>query len=33
MICGMHSRDIPEGTLFKLLKEIGISREELDDLL
>lgn len=29
----IHSKDIPKGTLCKLLKEAGISKEELTDLL
>lgn len=29
----IHSRDIPKGTLCRLLKEAGIDREELGDLL
>lgn len=29
----IHGKDIPKGTLSKLLKEAGISKEELSDLL
>ena len=29
----IHSKDIPKGTLNKLLKEAGIGKEELIDLL
>ena len=29
----MHGKDIPKGTLNKLLKEAGIDKEELTDLL
>jgi len=29
----IHSKDVPKGTLCKLLKEAGISKEELTDLL
>jgi predicted RNA binding protein YcfA (HicA-like mRNA interferase family) len=29
----IHNKDVPKGTLCKLLKEAGISKEELADLL
>ena len=32
-IVPIHSKDVPKGTLCKLLKDAGIDREEFTDLL
>ncbi len=29
----MHRRDLPQGTLLSILKQAGIDREELEDLI
>ncbi|WP_256713223.1 hypothetical protein [Methanoculleus chikugoensis] len=29
----MHGRDLPTGTLLEILKQAGIEREEIEDLL
>jgi predicted RNA binding protein YcfA (HicA-like mRNA interferase family) len=29
----VHRRDLPQGTLFAILKQAGIDRDELDELL
>ncbi|MHC1602576.1 MAG: type II toxin-antitoxin system HicA family toxin [Methermicoccaceae archaeon] len=29
----LHSKELPKGTLIEILKQAGISREELDELL
>lgn len=29
----VHKRDLPKGTLFEILKQAGISREDLGELL
>ena len=29
----IHKRDLPKGTLFEILKQSGISKEELRDIL
>jgi len=29
----VHGRDLPTGTLLEILKQAGIEREEIDDLL
>lgn len=32
-IVPVHKRDLPKGTLLEILKQAGISREELDELM
>ncbi|VVB88642.1 HicA toxin of bacterial toxin-antitoxin [uncultured archaeon] len=33
VIVPLHKKDLPKGTLIEILKQAGISREELRDLL
>ncbi len=32
VIVPLHKKDLPKGTLIEILKQVGISREELRDL-
>lgn len=33
VVVPIHKRDLPKGTLFEILKQSGISKEELRDIL
>jgi predicted RNA binding protein YcfA (HicA-like mRNA interferase family) len=33
IVVPLHKRDLPKGTLLEILKQAGISKEELKDLL
>jgi predicted RNA binding protein YcfA (HicA-like mRNA interferase family) len=33
VVVPLHKRDLPKGTLFEILKQAGIRREKLKDLL
>ncbi|MBU4444438.1 type II toxin-antitoxin system HicA family toxin [bacterium] len=33
VVVPLHKRDLPKGTLFEILKQSGISKEELRDIL
>ena len=33
VVLPLHKRDLPKGTLLEILKQAGITREELKDLL
>ena len=33
VVVPQHSKELPKGTLIEILKQAGISREELDELL
>ena len=33
VVVPFHKKDLPKGTLLEILKEAGISRDELEDLL
>ena len=33
VIVPLHKKDLPKGTLFEILKQAGISRAELSDLI
>jgi len=33
VVVPLHKRDLPKGTLLEILKQAGISRDELRDLL
>ncbi|MEA1938692.1 MAG: type II toxin-antitoxin system HicA family toxin [Pseudomonadota bacterium] len=33
VVVPLHKRDLPRGTLLEILKQAGISKEELRDLL
>ena len=33
VVVPLHKKDLPKGTLFEILKQAGISRDELSDLI
>jgi predicted RNA binding protein YcfA (HicA-like mRNA interferase family) len=33
VVVPLHKKDLPKGTLFEILKQAGISRDELRDLI